>query len=76
MVEQQRTGVTIAQCTRCGGIFLDRADRGDLAEQENDWHSSRGPGTRPLPRITPDMEAPPATAPVRQARSFLDALFG
>ncbi len=76
MVERQPAGVTVPQCTQCEGIFLDRVDRGVLAELENDWHTSRGPHTRPLPRITPDMEAPPPVTPARQARSFIDALFG
>lgn len=76
MQEQSRAGVTFAQCTKCNGIFLDRSDRFELIEQENDWHTSRGPGTAPLPRITPDMAAPPVPAPERHTRSFIDALFG
>ena len=76
MSERQRAGVSFAQCDSCEGIFLDRADRGDLVELENDWHTSRGQHTQPLPRITPDMSAPPVTTPTRTSRSFLDALFG
>ena len=76
MAEQQRAGVALWQCGRCSGIFLASADRGRLAEQENDWHTSRGPHTQPLPRITPDMASPPASASTREARSFVDALFG
>ncbi len=75
MVENRRGEVSVAQCGSCGGIFLDAAERGVLAEQENDWHTSRGPQTQPLPRITPDMEAPPAGSPPRRARSFVDGLF-
>ena len=76
MAEQQRAGVAIFQCGQCHGIFLPSADRGQLAEQENDWHTSRGPHTQPLPRITPDMASPPVYSPTREARSFVDALFG
>jgi len=76
MQEQSRAGVTFAQCTKCDGIFLDRSDRFELIEQENDWHTKQAPGTAPLPRITPDMAAPPTPNPQRHSRSFLDALFG
>ncbi len=76
MSERQRAGVSVAQCGQCEGIFLDRADRGVLAEQENDWHVSQGPRTQPLPRITPEMPVPPAAAAGPSPRSFVDALFG
>lgn len=76
MQEQSRAGVTFAQCTKCDGIFLDRSERFELIEQENDWHTKTAPGTAPLPRITPDMAAPPVPAPERHSRSFIDALFG
>jgi Zn-finger nucleic acid-binding protein len=76
MHAQSRAGVTFAQCTKCDGIFLDRTDRFELIEQENDWHTTRAPGTAPLPRITPDMAAPPKPPNERPSRSFIDALFG
>jgi len=77
MSQQHRAGVAVAQCEQCEGIFLDHADRGDLAEQENDWHNSRGPATQPLPRITSDMQPPPpGQATGQHYRSFLDSLFG
>lgn len=66
--------VTVHQCGSCHGLFLDRADLGALVEAENDWHRDSGPTTQPLPRITPDMTAPPPAA--RRARSYLEALFG
>jgi Zn-finger nucleic acid-binding protein len=65
--------VTVHQCSSCRGVFLDRADLGNLVEAENDWHSGSGHHTQPLPRITADMTAPPPTAP--RARSYLDSLF-
>jgi uncharacterized protein len=76
MTTHERGGVTVAQCGSCDGVFLRRADLGTLIEQENDWHISSGPTTQPIPRITPGMSAPPVYAPVRQARSYIDELFG
>jgi Zn-finger nucleic acid-binding protein len=65
---------SVAQCSGCNGIFLDRADLGNLVEAENDWHQASGPKTEPLPRITPDMTAPPPSRP--KARAFIETLFG
>ncbi|MGA9344781.1 MAG: zf-TFIIB domain-containing protein [Nocardioidaceae bacterium] len=76
MVERQRGGVTVAQCTSCEGLFLARIDLGILIEQENDWHVSSGPGTQPIPRIVPGMTPPHDYAATKQARSYLDELFG
>ncbi len=79
MAVHERLRVPVTQCQSCQGIFLPRASLADLIETENDWHVSRGPRTQPLPRITPDMSAPPDAAPTgesRSARSFVDALFG
>lgn len=66
----------VAQCTSCEGLFLDRGDRGILIEQENDWHVSSGPRTQPMPRILPGMAPPPDYPGPKQARSYLDELFG
>jgi Zn-finger nucleic acid-binding protein len=66
--------VTVARCSSCSGIFLDRADLGALSDAENDWHAGSGPHTEPLPRITADMTAPPPPAPPR-ANSFVETLF-
>jgi Zn-finger nucleic acid-binding protein len=63
----------IARCSSCRGIFIERADLGALSEAENDWHKGVHPHTEPLPRITPDMTAPPPSRP--RARSFLETLF-
>ncbi len=74
-----RMRIPVAQCEGCRGIFLPRSSLADMIETENDWHVSRGPNTQPLPRITPEMAAPPHTPPTgatRRARSFVDALFG
>jgi uncharacterized protein len=76
MAERKRGGVTVVQCTSCEGLFLRRIDLGILIEQENDWHISSGPSTQPIPRIVPGMSAPPEYSATRQARSYLDELFG
>ncbi len=66
-------GVTISQCSSCNGIFLDRADLGNLIEAENDWHMHSGPKTEPLPRITATMTAPPPGPPT--TRAYIETLF-
>jgi Zn-finger nucleic acid-binding protein len=65
----------IARCPSCNGIFLERADLGNLIEAENDWHRNAGiHHTEPLPRITAEMTAPPPSKP--RARAFIETLFG
>ena len=64
--------VTVRQCESGQGVFLARADLGDLIEAENDWHATPVHRHRPLPRITADMTAPPPRA---KARSYVDSLF-
>ncbi len=65
----------VARCAGCNGIFLERADLGNLVEAENDWHAGAGGHhTEPLPRITADMTAPPPSRP--RARAFIETLFG
>jgi Zn-finger nucleic acid-binding protein len=66
--------VTVHQCSSCQGVFLERADLGNLVEAENDWHRDSGPLTQPLPRISPDMVAPPP-APRAAARGYIETLF-
>ena len=76
MTERTRGGVAVVHCESCGGIFLERSERGRLIEAENDWHRASGPRTQPLPRITADMNAPPPDIKSAGSRSFLDELFG
>ncbi len=76
MVQRQRAGVSVAQCTSCEGIFLRRIDRGLLVELENEWHLSSGPTTQPIPRITAGMSTPAVMLETRESRSFVDELFG
>ena len=65
--------VTVHQCGACHGVFLERAELGNLVEAENDWHRDSGPKTQPMPRITADMPPPPPPAP--RVRSYIDSLF-
>jgi Zn-finger nucleic acid-binding protein len=60
-------------CPDGHGVFLERAELGNLVEAETDWHRNAGQHTAPLPKITPDMTAPPASkAP---ARAWVETLF-
>jgi Zn-finger nucleic acid-binding protein len=75
MAARRASGAEVALCSSCGGVFLDRADLGNLVEAENDWHAGAGGfHTEPLPRITADMTAPPPSKP--RARAFIETLFG
>ena len=67
--------VTVHRCTSCRGVFLARRDLANLVEAENDWHADTGPKTRPMPRITADMEVPPP-APEPANRAYIETLFG
>lgn len=63
----------VSQCPEGHGVFLERGELGNLIEAENDWNRSTSHHTAPLPRITPDMTAPPTSrAP---ARAFVETLF-
>jgi Zn-finger nucleic acid-binding protein len=73
-METRKLGqVTVTECPDGHGVFLDRADLGSLVEAENDWHTNASQNTAALPRITPDMSAPPATA--ARARAWVETLF-
>jgi Zn-finger nucleic acid-binding protein len=72
MGERAHDQVTVRQCESCQGVFLDRTQLGSLIEGENDWHAHRSTDTAQLPRITPDMVAPPKRP---RSRSYLDSLF-
>ena len=64
---------SVSACPEGHGVFLARADLGALSEAESDWHRHAGQHTTAMPRITPDMTAPPATKP--PARSWVESLF-
>jgi Zn-finger nucleic acid-binding protein len=75
MAERSVGTVTVHQCSSCNGIFLERAELGNITEAENDWYRDSGPTTQPLPRITADMTAPPPSSG-RAVRSYVELLFG
>ena len=60
-------------CPEGHGVFLPRADLGELIEAESDWHNLASQGTMPIPRITAEMEAPPAFK--AHARAWVETLF-
>lgn len=64
----------VRQCPDGHGVFLARADLAAFIDAENDWHREGGGfHTAPLPRITPDMSAPPPSAP--KAPAWVATLF-
>lgn len=73
MEQRMLLGAGVSQCPEGHGVFLARADLGALVEAENDWHRNAGQHTAPLPRITPDMTAPPSAG--KQARAWVESLF-
>lgn len=64
----------VNQCPDGHGIFLERADLGELIDAENAWHNDlSGHHTMPLPRITADMATPPPAPP--KAPAWIATLF-
>jgi Zn-finger nucleic acid-binding protein len=63
----------VSQCPDGHGVFLERAELGNLIEAETDWHRNAGQHTAPMPRITADMTAPPSTG--RVSRAWVETLF-
>lgn len=73
MESRPTIGGEVSQCPEGHGVFLARADLGSLVEAELDWHRHAGQHTRPMPKITADMTAPPTAKP--PARSWVETLF-
>ncbi|WP_205472322.1 zf-TFIIB domain-containing protein [Nocardioides sp. SYSU D00038] len=63
----------VSSCPDGHGVFLSRSDLGALVESEGDWHRYAGQHTAPMPRITPNMTAPPPTR--TPARAWVETLF-
>jgi hypothetical protein len=63
----------VYSCPDGHGVFLARMDLGSLVESETDWHRLASQGTMPIPRITPDMEAPRTSK--TPARAWVETLF-
>jgi len=74
MVERPVGSGRALRCPEGHGVFLERAELGSLVDAEGDWHRTAGQHTAPLPRITPDMPAPPPGSP--SARAWVESLFG
>ena len=74
-MEDRPTGSAVVwSCPDGHGVFLTRAELGQLADAETDWHRGAGQHTAPMPRITADMTAPPAAT--RRARAWVETLCG
>ncbi|HEY0645532.1 MAG TPA: zf-TFIIB domain-containing protein [Nocardioides sp.] len=73
MDERTLGGARVVACPEGHGVFLSRADLGNLIEAENDWHRNAGQHTAPMPRITADMTAPPSMG--KQSRAWVETLF-
>lgn len=81
MLPLQRFGVTIEQCTGCGGIFLDRGELEELAAAEARFYTSAQPTPPPAPQYAPPppqyaSEAyPPSGYGQRRHGGFMEELF-
>ncbi len=73
MVSRPLADAQVSQCPEGHGVFLARADLGSLVESETDWHRNASQHTAPLPRITPDMTAPPSGR--AKPRAWVETLF-
>ena len=74
MEERRLSRALVHRCPAGHGVFLSRAELGDLIDAETDWHrGADAHHTAPLPRITADMTAPPASA--RRAPAWVASLF-
>ncbi|MFC6285279.1 zf-TFIIB domain-containing protein [Nocardioides sp. GCM10027113] len=73
MVSRALGAAEVHQCPEGHGVFLERADLGSLIESETDWHQTSSQHTAPMPRITPDMQAPPTSR--KPARAWVETLF-
>lgn len=73
MVSRALGSGQVSQCPEGHGVFLERAELGNLIEAESDWHRNASHHTAPLPRITPDMTAPPTSRV--PSRAWVETLF-
>lgn len=83
MLPLQRFGVTIDQCTGCGGIFLDRGELETLVEAEGKFYAppqqgapaQQGYAPQYPPQQYPPQQYPQQGYPPRRG-GFLGQLFG
>ncbi len=79
MLPVQRFGVTIDQCTGCGGIFLDRGELEQLAEAEGNFYAAQQQPQQPPSAAYPPAQqyaAQPAYVEGPRPGGFLGGLFG
>lgn len=78
MLPMQRFGVTIDQCTGCGGIFLDRGELEQLSEAEGKFYAAQSQPQQPPPGTYPPQQPYPAQPAYvdPRPRGFLGGLFG
>lgn len=78
MLPVQQFGVTIDQCTGCGGIFLDRGELEQLAEAEAKFYSAPQQPQSPPSPYPPQQQYPaqPVYVEGARGRGFLGGLFG
>lgn len=77
MLPLQRFGVTIEQCTGCGGIFLDRGELEELAAAEARFYTSAQPPAPAQQYAPPPPQAyPPPGYGQRRHGGFIEELFG
>lgn len=72
MLSLQRFGVTIDQCTGCGGVFLDRGELETLVEAEGKFYAQQQPAQ---PSYPPQQYLPADYGPSRRG-GFLGQFFG
>lgn len=77
MLPVQRFGVTIDQCTGCGGIFLDLGEIGQLTESERQFYDAQQQPRQPPPGGYPPQPYPAQPMYVERPRQggFLGSLF-
>ncbi len=73
MVSRPFGNAQVNQCPEGHGVFLERAELGNLIEAETDWHRNASQSTAPLPKITADMTAPPVSR--NPAKAWVETLF-
>lgn len=73
MLPVQRFGVTIDQCTGCGGIYLDRGELEQLTEAEGKFYAAQ---PQQLPYPAQQYPPPPTYLEPARPRGFLGGLFG
>jgi Zn-finger nucleic acid-binding protein len=78
MLPVQRFGVTIDQCTGCGGVFLDRGELEQLSEAEAKFYAAAQQPPQPPPAGYPPQQyaAQPGYVEKTRPRGFLGGLFG